>query len=263
MKNICLIIAIGLSSQLGFSQKVTEINFQAQFDRHGVVGCFILYDQQKEEFISHNASRCDSGYIPASTFKIPHSLIALEEGLVPDADQIIKWNGHVWPHQAWNHDQTLATAVKYSCVWIFSGFAEQLGTDKYYDYVRKFDYGNQDLTGPPSRFWLTGSFRMSAHQQIDFLRKFYFYELPVAKRSIDIVKEIIILEQTDSYTLSGKTGGSKINNTEYIMWLVGYVEKNHNVYFFVTNFTTTDYSAKSEARYALTRDILRELKLIE
>jgi len=263
MKKFFLIIIVGLISQTGFSQKVSERNFQAQFDRYGVTGCFILYDQQKEEFIKYNASRCDSGYIPASTFKIPHSIIALEEGLISDADQIIKWDGHEWPYQSWNQDQTLKTALQYSCVWVFSQFAEQVGIDKYYDYVRKFNYGNQDLTGPPTRFWLVGSFRISANQQIEFLRKFYNYELPVARRSIDIVKDIIVLERTDFYTLSGKPGGSQINAEDYIMWLVGYVEKNENVYFFATNFTTADYAGKSSARYTLTKDILDYLKLIE
>ena len=85
--------------------------------------------------------------------------------------------------------------MKYSCIWVYFGFAEQIGIEKYQDYVNTFDYGNKDLTGPPTRFWLAGSFRISANQQIEFLKKFYNYELPVSKRSVDIVKDIMVLEQ--------------------------------------------------------------------
>ena len=263
MKRIFLLFTALLISQIGFSQKTTEKDFKAQFDKYGVDGCFVLFNQSDNEFVKYNSSLCDSGYIPASTFKIPNSLIALEEGVIKDTNQILKWDGHEWPNSKWNQDQTLRTAIKYSCVWVFVEFAEQIGIDKYYEYVKSFDYGNKDLTGPPSRFWLAGLFRISAHQQIDFLRKFYDYELPVTRKSIDIVKDIIVLEKADTYKLSGKTGGGMLTDTDYIMWLVGYIEKDNKPYFYAMNFKTNDYNKFSQARYVITKDILRELNLID
>lgn len=263
MKRIFHIIAAVLIFQTGFSQKVIERDFKSQFARFGVDGCFVLYNQADNEFVKYNSSLCDSGYIPASTFKIPHSLIALEEGIIKDTNQIIKWDGHEWPNNAWNQNQTLRTAMKYSCVWVFVGFAEQIGIDTYYKYVRSFDYGNKDLTGPPTRFWLAGLFKISANQQIDFLRKFYNYELPVARESIDVVKNIIVLEQTDNYKLSGKTGGGMLTETDYIMWLVGYVEKDQKLYYYAMNFKTNDFTKLSPARYEITKAILRELQIID
>ncbi|HEX2393919.1 MAG TPA: penicillin-binding transpeptidase domain-containing protein [Bacteroidales bacterium] len=263
MKRIFFIIATALISQIGFSQRTIEKDFKSQFAKYGVEGCFVLFNQADNEFVRYNTILCNYGYIPASTFKIPNSLIALEEGIIRDTNQIIKWDGHEWPNSTWNQNQTLRTAMKYSCVWVFVGFAEQIGIDKYYEYVKSFDYGNKDLTGPPSRFWLAGLFRISANQQIDFLRKFYNYELPVTRESIDIVKNIIVLEQTDTYKLSGKTGGGMLNETDYIMWLVGYIEKDNKPYFYAMNFKTNDFNKLSQARYAITKDILRELKLID
>jgi beta-lactamase class D len=239
------------------------MDFKPHFDKYSVNGCFVLYNQSDNEIIRYNSGLCDSGYIPASTFKIPNSLIALEEGIIKDTCQIIKWDGHEWPVKTWNQDQTLKTAVRYSCVWVFSGFAEKIGIDKYYKYVRSFDYGNKILTGIPNRFWLAGMLRISANQQIDFLRKLYNYELPVSRRSIDIIKDIIILEKTDSYIFSGKTGGALINDSDHIMWLVGYVEKNHKTYFYAMNFISDDYDRTSNARYEITKSILRQLGLNE
>jgi beta-lactamase class D len=256
-------LSLLLCSQSGFAQRRTEMNFKPFFEKYGVDGCFVMYNPSENEYIRYNSVLCDEGYIPASTFKIPHSLIALEEGIIKDTTQIIKWDGHDNPVKNWNQDQTLRTAVKYSCVWVFTGFAKQVGIDKYYKYLRSFDYGNKDLTGPPERFWLAGSFRISANQQIGFLNKFYNYNLPVSRQSIDIVKDLIVLEQTDSFTLSGKTGGALLTENEYIMWLVGYVVKNGKPYYYAMNFKSNDFGKDSPARYEIAKDILRKLDLIE
>ena len=263
MKQTFLILVFELIFHPGFSQKVIEKDFKSYFNKYGVNGCFVLYNPSDNEYIKYNASLCDTGYIPASTFKIPHSLIALEEGVVKDTNQVFKCNGHEWPNEPWNQDQTLKTAMKYSCIWVYFGFAEQIGIEKYQDYVNTFDYGNKDLTGPPTRFWLAGSFRISANQQIEFLKKFYNYELPVSKRSVDIVKDIMVLEQTDTYKFSGKTGSGILNDNDDIMWLVGYLEKDNKPYFYAMNFISNDYEKTKQARYDITKAILRELELID
>jgi len=263
MKKQFLLIILTLLFQSGFAQKNTEMNFKSQFDKYGVSGCFVLFNPTDSEFIRYNSSLCDSGYIPASTFKIPNSLIALEEGIIKDTLKIIKWDGHEWPIKTWNQDQTLKTAIKNSCVWVFSKFAEQIGINTYYKYIKEFDYGNKNLTGNPSRFWLAGLLRISANQQIEFLTKFYNYNLPISRQNIDIVKDIIVIEKTNSYTLSGKTGGAILNDKEYIMWLVGYVEKGNKTYYYALNFKTTDFDKTLPARYEITKEILRQLRLIK
>lgn len=82
------------------------MNFKTHFDKYGVKGCFVLFDQAENEYIRYNSGLCDTGYIPASTFKIPNALIALEEGIIRDTNQIVKWDGHEWPVKTWNRDQT-------------------------------------------------------------------------------------------------------------------------------------------------------------
>lgn len=263
MKHLLFLLGFGLIFQLSVCQRVTEKDFSAQFKKYGIDGCFVLYDQSGNSYVRYNPSLCDSGYIPASTFKIPNSVIALEEGLIKDTSEVIRWDGHEWPNKNWNQDQTLRTAIKYSCVWVYVDFAEQIGIEKYTARLKSFNYGNQDLTGPPTRFWLNGPFRISANQQIDFLKKFYNYSLPVSRLSIDIVRDIIVLEKADTWKLSGKTGTGMLNDTAYIMWLVGYLEKENKPYFFAMNFKTSEFEKSSKARYSITKDILKELKLIE
>lgn len=263
MKQIFSIVLFGLVCQTGLSQIIIEKDFKFFFEKHGVDGCFVLFDQAENKFFKYNPSLCDTGYIPASTFKIPHSLIALEEGAIKDTNEIIKWRGHEWPYDAWNQDQTLKTAMRHSCIWVYFSFAEQIGIDKYDAYVNQFNYGNKNLTGPPTRFWLEGLFKISAIEQIEFLRKFYNYDLPVSRNSIDIVKDLIVLEQTDRYKLSGKTGGGRLTDHEYIMWLVGYLEKDGQPYFYALNFKTDNFNEAAQARFEITKDILQELNFIE
>ena len=263
MKQLLLILAIACPFHSGYSQKVTERDFKHIFDKYGVDGCFVLYNQTGDEYIKYKPDLCDTAYIPASTFKIPNSLIALEEGIVSDTNQVFKWDGHEWPNKPWNQDQTLKTAMKYSCIWVYIGFAEQIGIEKYQEYLNSFNYGNKNLSGPPDKFWLSGSLRISANQQIDFLRKFYHDELPgISRKSTGIVKDIIVLEQTNGYRISGKTGGGMVNDSTYIMWLAGYAEKDHKTYFYAMNFKSNDYTKTSQGRFEITKDILRELKIL-
>ena len=126
------------------------------------------------------------------------------------------------------------------------------------------DYGNKDLTGPPTRLWLGGPFRISANQQVEFLKKFYNYDLGISRESTDIVKDIIVKEKGDNYTISGKTGTGELTDNEIIMWLVGYLEANNKPYFYALNITGTPSDLeKYYIRNNILKDIFQELELID
>ena len=240
-----------------------EIDLESIFQTHGVEGCFALIDDSGNRLLEYRPARCQQGFQPKSTFKIPHALIALEEGVLKDEYQVIRWDETPQPVESWNKDQTLATAIQYSCVWFFSELTSRIDTLTYTDYLVKFGYGNQDVSGPPAHFWLYGKLRISAEQQVDFLRRFYHRELGISDRSISKVKELILLEKNGDYVLYGKTGGGPVDENKNIMWLVGYVKKPENVYFFAMNFTCPEFNRKtSGARMEIVRAALKKLKII-
>lgn len=239
-----------------------QMDIKKHFSARGVNGCFVLYNMQDGSYFKYNDSLCDRGYLPASTFKIPHTLIVLEEEYVADTAEVFPWNGREWPHKSWNQDQTLATAMKYSCIWVYIDFAATLGIPVYQKYAEAFNYGNKNLTGPADRFWLAGEFAISANQQVDFLRRFLSYDLPVSTENINTVKSLIVLDSGETYKLSGKTGGGSLPDEKYVMWLVGYVENNNGSYIFAMNFVTDDFTGTQGARMEITREILKELKII-
>lgn len=81
-----------------------------------------------------------------------------------------------------------------------------------------------------SAFWLNDDLKISAFEQIEFLKKFYSENLPIPKNNIDIVKDMLIIEKNELFTLRAKSGWNGI-----LGWYVGYVETSKEVYFFALN----------------------------
>jgi beta-lactamase class D len=229
----------------------------------GNTGAFVLYDLRQNRLIRYAPARCASRFIPASTFKVLNALIGLESGVIPDENYVIPWDGTPYPIPAWNQDNTLKTAVQDSVVWYFQELARRVGQAKMQAYVNAAHYGNQDISGQLDSFWLDGALRISADEQVEFLKRFYQGTLPFSKRSLDIVRSILVLEQTGAYTLSGKTGSAQ-RVTPHVGWFVGYLETSGNVYFFATNYESPgpDGLENGDTARAITRSILQSLGLL-
>lgn len=250
----------------GFSCSVKEEkDLQKYFDAYEVEGSFILYDEAKDEYFRYNASRCEEAFSPASTFKIPNSLIALEENILEDENSMIYWNGERWDREAWNQDLNLQRAFRLSCVPCYIQIASKIPEEKYKKYLQDMHYGNEDPSGSEmNAFWLDGKLRISQEQQIEFLKRLYHMQLPVSPRSMEIVKKILIEDTTESYTLSAKPGWNNIVHGKDVGWYVGYLEKDQQVYYFATNIESPDANDRfANARKEITLSILKELDIIE
>jgi beta-lactamase class D len=208
--------------------------------------CFVLWDVAAEAYVTHNPARCTERLSPCSTYKVPHSLIALETGVVPDQNYVIAWDGTQYPVEVWNQDHTMASAVQNSVVWYFQAVATEIGEERMQAYLDKFGYGNQDISGGLTQFWLGSSLEISANEQIDFLHRLDTGDLPVSARSMDTVKEVIVLEETDAYVYRGKTGSCTPEGEHPLGWFVGYVSCGDRSYIFATNIQ----GAKAEGQKA-------------
>ena len=239
-------------------------------------GAIVIYDSKNNRYFKYNESRCAERFTPASTFKIPNALIGLETGAVKDADTVIAYNKVKYPEDNWTSEpfvhwkrnHTLQTAIKYSVVWYFRELARRVGEQQMKNYVEKFAYGNRDISGGINSeqmfeaFWLSSSLKISADEQIEFLRKFYEEKLPVSARSTKIVKQLLVQEESLEYKLSAKTGGGW-NKGKALGWYVGYVETKDNVYYFALNLDGENYAAIRDKRIDLTKQILIEMGFIK
>ncbi len=236
-------------------------------------GTIVIYDVKNNRYLRHNETRAAVRYTPASTFKIPNALIGLETGVVKDSESKIVWDKVKYPAQDWTEppfvhwakDHTLATAMKYSVVWYFREIALGIGEERMKTHLAKFEYGNQDISGGLASkrmfeaFWLNSTLKISADEQIEFLRRFYDEKLGVSSGATDTVKKILVLEETPEYKLSGKTGGVGSLNGKALGWFVGYVETKDNTYFYALNLDGENYAAIRDKRIDLTKQILSEL----
>lgn len=236
-----------------------EINYYSLFEKHEVSGSILLYDLQSGEYSGHNLSRTDSLFIPASTFKILNSLIALETGAISSVDEIIPWDKIDRGWDKWDMDHSLRSAIKYSAVWFYQELAGRIGQEQMQLWIDRVGYGNQNISGGITKFWLSGGLRISQRQQIEFLVNLYQNKLPFSASTIDAVKEILILEETHEFVLRGKTGWAKQFETD-IGWFVGYVTQAEKVCFFATGFSGTNppRTFTSSAK-ALTREVIFKL----
>lgn len=236
----------------------------------GTTGTFVLYDLKNDRYTRYNEERARQRFSPYSTFKITNSIIGLESGVIKDENFVIAWDrqkyppGSDWdrePFIHWARDHSLRTAIKHSVVWYYKELALKVGASAMKQYVSQLHYGNQDVSGGLDKFWLNSSLRISAEEQVSFLKAFYTGKLNVSSRTTEIVKQLILLEETPSYRLSGKTGGGPLPHGS-LGWFVGYLEKDGNVYFFATNIEGPNYFAIRDKRIELTRRALRELGIL-
>lgn len=227
----------------------------------GYEGCIVLFDKSKNEYAIYNEQKSRNQVPPNSSFKIVNSLIGLETKVLEDENTTLKWDGKEYPVESWNKDHTLKSAISNSVVWYYQNLASQVGEEKMQDYVNKVNYGNKDISGGITDFWLQSSLQISPLEQVDLLREFYDYQLPFSKRNIDIVKKMIVLSEDHGAILSGKTGSGSNPDSGTNGWFIGYVEKDNHVYIFATHIqdnASSDQSANGQEAKEITLQILKD-----
>ena len=233
---------------------------------HGMGGAFVLYDLQKGTSTEYNPIACRGRFSPASTFKILNSLIGLETGVIPDEHFVIPWDSVRRDITSWNRDQDLASAIANSVVWYYQELARRVGAQRMAHFVDTVGYGNRDISGGIDHFWLGSTLAISPEEQVALLRRLREGTLPFSRRSMDIVKSILILERTDRYVLRGKTGFATDRSGTAIGWFVGYVERADDVYFFACATTSTNARRDGEKIFARRKqnalEILKEMGIL-
>ena len=212
--------------------------------------CFLLYENGKGDVRRRPAELCTTRLLPASTFKIPHALAALDAGVVSGADELIKYDGAPTTMAAWRHDHTLQTAMRDSVVWYFQQLARRLGMERERAYLRKFDYGNADPSSGLTTFWLGGSLQIAPEEQLLFMRRLYRDELPASPSAMRTVRQLIVQPEgvvvnatgrhpfaapwPPGTTVSAKTGSGTDRGGQSVRWLVGHVARAGRSWIFVS-----------------------------
>lgn len=283
MRLTATLLAIAASILL-FSCARTRIKEKEEwgkiFEKHGVKdGCFILRDNNHESVYYYNLKRDSTRYLPASTFKIFNSLVALETGVAPDDQLIIKWDS-VQRRLEWDKDMDMREAFKVSCVPYYQEIARRIGKDRMQRYLDTVKYGNMRMGGAIDMFWLNDTLKITADEQLGFVKKLYFNELPFSERSQRIVRSLMLREEGPGYKLYYKTGWGQLPDKN-VLWVVGFAEKIVSVkepkesmnksderiypYFFAENFelpADAKVDQWAQVRLDILHDILKSYGVI-
>jgi beta-lactamase class D len=244
--------------------EVTTVNYNSYLDSLQAEGIFLLYDLKANKLVEYKGLSKDTMLIPASTFKIPNSLIGLETGVVKDELTEIKWNGTTYQNQAWNKDQNLREAFQNSTVWYFQELARKIGEKHMKKFLAQFNYGNQSTGGGIDKFWLSGDLRISPLQQLEFLKGLWNEELKVSKKTTKTMKKVFVVEKKGESALYAKTGWGFTDGSD-IGWYMGVVENEKSTYLFVHALVSNDSRLElfGDARKSIARKILAENNIIK
>ena len=261
---IACLLSLGVEANAQWQQRA---DWAATFDQAGAAGTIAVLDLRQDEArrLAHNAERAQQRFSPASTFKVPHALFALDAGVVRDEFQVFEWDGEKRWMEAWNRDQDLRSSMRNSVVWVYQKFARAIGEAREREYMEKINYGNADPSGGIDRFWIEGDLKISPIEQIEFLRRLYYNELPFAVEHQRLVKDLMINEAANEWTrewiLRAKTGWST-SSEPGIGWWVGWVEWPEGPVFFALNIDMPNGIDDTAKRIRIAREVLRSIEAL-
>ena len=237
-------------------QSSARSEWQESFDTREMRGVVALLEEGR--FLCSDEDACDDSRVPASTFKIAHTLIGLELGLLSGAEHAFPWDGESHAMPAWNQDHTLRSAMEVSCVPCFQSLAREIGEDRMGRYLSDFDYGNASVAPPIDAFWLAGgSLRISPYGQLRFLQRLAEGQLPISTKTRGVGIDVIPSARFGDVMVRGKTGMAKTLE-ETAGWYVGWIERGKDHLYFATLITGAPREEDIiPARREITLEVLR------
>lgn len=259
IKRLLVTLVLGAVSSVFAAPSAQERpEWAGWFAQAPAVGTMVVLDARTPEaqLWVHNPQRAAQRFSPASTFKIPHALFALEAGAIKDEFEVIPWDGVRRGNPAWDKDQDLRSSMRNSTVWVYERFARQLGLKQETAFMEKIGYGNALSTGAEP-FWVEGDLAISAYEKLDFLQKLYRNQLPFKVEHQRLVKDLMINEAGADWILRAKTGWSGT-----IGWWAGWVEWPTGPVFFVMNIDTPNRLSDLAKRQGISRQVLRSIQAL-
>lgn len=235
-----------LSVRANTDQNYNFTNYKTTYEDlssyfYGFTGSFVLYDSDADQYYIYNRDKSIERTSPDSTYKIYSALYGLETGTISKENSTLNWNGIDYPYDSWNKNQDLFSAMKNSVTWYFQNLDSEIGFSNLKSYFKKIDYGNYDLSGGSSDYWMQSSLKISPIEQVDLLKAFYSNQFGFQKENIQTVKDTLLLSESNGTLLSGKTGTGNVNGKNINGWFIGYVENSGKTYFFATNIQNDDF----------------------
>lgn len=226
-------------------EHISSVDLSAYFGDYK--GCFVLYDKGMDSWSIYNMNQAVQRVAPDSTFKIYDALFGLEEGIITPENSLMKWNNEEYPFEAWESDHNLRTAMSNSVNWYFERIDKQIGSLALNTYIQRIRYGNEDLSGAFSSYWMESSLKISPVEQVKLLISMYHNSFEFDPKNIQAAKDSIWLADSINGTIYGKTGTGRVDGKDRNGWFIGFIETSNNTYFFASNIRADSEATGSKA----------------
>ena len=240
------------------SANISYVDLSSYFGKFE--GSFVLYDLGNDAWSIHDIDHATLRVAPNSTYKIYTALFGLEDGVITPENTFIAWDGKNYPFDTWNTDQTLPSAMRNSVNWYFQSLNEQLGAPSVNEYIQQLKYGNENMSGDFSSYWMESSLKISPIEQVELLTKLQNNSFGFAPENINAVKDALCLSSSDAGTFYGKTGTGRVDGQDVNGWFIGYIETADNTYFFAANIGA-DSDATGGSAEEIAMSILSDMNI--
>jgi beta-lactamase class D len=185
--------------------------------------------------VEQGGATCKQQWAACSTFKVPLAAMAIEEGLIKSKDTSFKWDGKKRMLDTWNANQTAASWMSNSTVWVSQVLTPKIGMEKIKEYLKNFQYGNQDMSGGITEAWLSSTLKISSVEQLRFIENLWRKKLKLSSKTVDLTFSLMETPVADTgVNLSAKTGSSNPGLKGRHGWYVGILTRGDTRYAFAT-----------------------------
>jgi beta-lactamase class D len=243
--NFIVIAILFLGYGCSSSNVKIDNSLQTIFTQNNATGSFGFFNNAQGNFIVYNLKGFkDSAYCPAQTFNVFTSLIALQNGVLTNEKNTANF---VEIDKSNNTANTtnLETAFANNDSLVFNFIANKLGKNTIQNWVDSIGYGTKKIASNLENFTSNNLLKIKPDEQLGFIKRLYFNQLPFNKTTQAIVKKMLIKKTNANYVLAMQTGNNVEANGSNNEWALGWIEQDKHPLFFVVNCNSANKNAAS------------------
>ncbi|MGL5316436.1 MAG: penicillin-binding transpeptidase domain-containing protein [Peptostreptococcaceae bacterium] len=236
--------------------KENEVDYSSSFN--GINGCAVFFNPDENTYNIYNKELSNEQIPPYSTFKIINSLMGLSQNVVNSSDSKLGYDGKIYWKEEWNKDITFSEAFKESCVWYYEKIMDSLDKDYVQNTLTDLKYGNSDISAwneeGHNTFWISSSLKISPLEQVNVLETIFEGKSSFEADDVNLVKDFMLVESNDNYSVYGKTGSAKDTNA----WFTGFVEKDDKRTYFAVRIADESQKLAGSVAREIALDIINQ-----
>jgi beta-lactamase class D len=224
---------------------------------------FEVFEQKKERVFYYNKAYGKRRTNAAATFNLVTALIALERGIAPSEDMVLRGVGANSTNPVWQKDMNMVEAFRTNNPFYFAELANKIGRTEMQKWVDTLRYGTKTLGEDFINAASNGTMQISLDEQVGLLKRLYFNQLPCTERTQRILRTLLDKkEKVNKYAVYKQSNsyGDSLTNKQ---WLIGIVEDSTaHPYFFAGQIESKDKSKNLDSLLQLVmKQVFNEMKI--